>query len=680
MLITRNNIIRACVLVLLAGCSVSPVPLERDQIEQIARMDRDLIYQGQEELSGELTLEMAMALALKYNLESRVRLLEEMVANEQLDMTKLDLLPSLAANAGYVERDNDNASRSVSIQSGLESLEPSTSQDRSQNTANARFAWNLLDFGVSFLQAKQDADRYLVARKAREKIMLTLLKEVRAAYWKAVAMEEMRSDLDRISVDVDQLLADLEEVREQQLRRPIDVLTDIRALVETRQQLDELRRTIDTSSARLANLINARDFRSLRLPRADAFPPLVEMTDDIEGLELIALTNSADYASEIYNVRIDQLETRKTMLRLLPGLEFSYSENYHDNSFLLNHSWGELGLNLTGDISRLFFVKRLKKFRESSEELTIGRKLAINMAVITGVHITWQDYRNSLTQLERADYLQQIDEEIALLTRNAEVNSIETGAVAIQSDLKAFRSRIGQMQSYADAQQAYGEFMVSLGVNPIPEDYQRRSVEELAEHVASATESIIFPYTRQGELLAEERRKVDSWIEQRRRDSEIAEQRAAEAAEAEEEAERIRLEEELFARREVERQQAEAEEQERLLKAKRALEEERQESARAEAQRLAAEEAQARKRALDAPVEMVSGAPDMKQFLEQFWKRYNPAPELGDYLDNFMETLPGPDAPVKQVPQDPDREAYLEMFLEKLSEEGKPASTPSVIR
>ena len=112
---TNIRVLCACALVMLAGCSVAPEPLTKDDFELIAVNDREQIFDSQEIINETLTLELAMSMALKYNLENRVRLLEESVANQQLDMTKMDLLPSLAANAGYLDRNNVNASSSISV-------------------------------------------------------------------------------------------------------------------------------------------------------------------------------------------------------------------------------------------------------------------------------------------------------------------------------------------------------------------------------------------------------------------------------------------------------------------------------------------------------------------------------------------------------------------------------------
>ncbi len=683
----------ACASVVLSGCSVTPEPYTQEQIEEIAKFDRELIFQSQEELSGPLTLGRAMSMALKYNLENRVRLLEEAVANQTIDLAQMDLLPSLAATAGYLDRNNVNASSSQSVLTGEESLEVSTSQDTERFNANGRFTWNMLDFGVSYLQAKQDADRYLIAQKVREKVMLTLLQEVRGAYWKAVAMERMRSELDDLSFRVDEMLANLEAVREQQLRTPVAVLTDIRALIGTSQQLDQIRRSIDTAQARLASLVNAPSYKALDIPVPESLPELVEVSDDVERMELLALTNSADYAGEVYKVRIDQLESRKAMLRLLPGLEFSYGESYDDNSFLFNNQWGEFGLNLTGDIGQLFFTNRIKKFRETNEELTLNRKLAMNMAVITGVHITWQDYKNASIGLQRAEYLQEIDEEISALTQNAESNLIGSGAQSIQNELRAFRSRIGQMQTYADAQAAYGALLVSLGLNPIPYNYQQYSVDELAEEVAENFDEVIFPLTKQGEALIAERRELDEWVRQRQ----IQEQ--------------IRMEREEALQREIERQQM-IEREMQLAKERELMmirEEEllAMEEARTAAGAAAAEEAIARAKAEaaieeeapldlppaedpvarveeevvlanrtpveDLPIQASTMSPDISRFVRDFIIKYFPTPNLDSYVRQFTENQPDGPSQVDyleeflmKLPAGPDKDAYIDLFIENL--------------
>lgn len=59
------------------------------------------MYTDQEPLNGPLTLHQAMARAVKYNLEGRLKIMEEALAKRQLDLASFDMLPRMALSAGY---------------------------------------------------------------------------------------------------------------------------------------------------------------------------------------------------------------------------------------------------------------------------------------------------------------------------------------------------------------------------------------------------------------------------------------------------------------------------------------------------------------------------------------------------------------------------------------------------
>ena len=117
--------------------------------------------------------------ALKYNLDNRLKLMEQALAHRQLDMANFSLLPQLTANAGYSTRDNVYGSASEDLATGEQSLVPSTSQDQDYHTADLTFSWSLLDFGVSYFQAKQQADQTLILEERRRKVVQVMLQQVR---------------------------------------------------------------------------------------------------------------------------------------------------------------------------------------------------------------------------------------------------------------------------------------------------------------------------------------------------------------------------------------------------------------------------------------------------------------------------------------------------------------------
>jgi outer membrane protein TolC len=467
----------------LSGCAVVPEPIGQPELYEFIKKDSDLLYESQEPLNQTLTIDMAMARALKYNLENRVKLMEQSIANKSLDLAKLDMLPSLGLSVGYYNRNKYNASESMSVLDGTQSLEPSTSQERKHTVGDIRLVWNILDFGVSYMQAKQDADLYLISKKTRQNAMLNLLHQVRKAYWQAAAMQKLSTNVDLILARVDKSLDQLTTIRKETLSSPLSTLQDIRALIETKQQLEKIKEAISFSHIELATLINSPPTSQFKLNIDDSFPELPQITQDIDMLELTALMNSSLYINEIYNARIEQLESRKALMRILPGIEFSYGGYYDSNSFLWQNQWREAGVRVSGDLIRAFAYDDLKEYSKISEQITTSRRMAMNMAVVAKVHLAWQAYNNSLNRLQQADYMSEIDQQISSLTKTAQINDAASGVEVIQNEFRAFRSMMSNSLAYAESQDAFGAFVVSLGISAVPMDYQSLSVDELAAAV-----------------------------------------------------------------------------------------------------------------------------------------------------------------------------------------------------
>ena len=108
---------------ILGGCaSVQPELLTTREVVSASAADQLQIRKEVEPLKGSLTLEEAIARAIKYNLEGRVRSMEEALAAGQLDVGGYDMLPKLVASAGYHERNNDLITRSKDSVTGAPSV------------------------------------------------------------------------------------------------------------------------------------------------------------------------------------------------------------------------------------------------------------------------------------------------------------------------------------------------------------------------------------------------------------------------------------------------------------------------------------------------------------------------------------------------------------------------------
>ncbi|AUG54817.1 hypothetical protein CSC3H3_20400 [Thalassospira marina] len=470
----------------LSGCAVKMEPISDADIAAAAKHDMEMIQASVPPINGSLTLSEAIARALKYNLANRVKIMESALATKNFDLAKLDMMPLFKADGGYSARTGKNATNSRDYRTDVESSSYSYSDDPQHWDGNLRFSFNVLDFGISYLQAKQEADRAVIALHARTKSMARLIQEVRTAFWRVVLLERVAPDVDDLLARADRAMKDLETARNEGLRPPLAVLEDKRALIEIIQQLETMQQSIGAARIDLASLINAPTKSEFKLKVSSDFPPLPRREPDFEKLELYALVHSADYTDEIYNLRIAQNESRKAIARLFPSLEGFTSLNADTNHFLADRSWYEAGARVSWNLFNLLRVGDVNETNDARRNMTVARRMAANMAVITSVHVSWQEYADANARLDQAKRIDDIDKEISKLTDESVATDAATGMERIRSEIRALRSAVARVLAYSDAQDSYGRFLFSLGLVPDVTASLNAPEEELAAKIKEA--------------------------------------------------------------------------------------------------------------------------------------------------------------------------------------------------
>ena len=179
----------------LGGCSINPSPLTDAELSAAASANAESVASNQEPVTKAVSLYEAMARSLKYNLDHRVEEAEAAVRFAELDLAHFSLLPNAVANSGYAGRDNYNASSSFNIPEQRQNFGESTSQEKRIKSADIGFSWNVLDFGLSYVRARQSADKVLAQEETRRKVIHRVVEDVRTAYWRAVSAERLMTRL-----------------------------------------------------------------------------------------------------------------------------------------------------------------------------------------------------------------------------------------------------------------------------------------------------------------------------------------------------------------------------------------------------------------------------------------------------------------------------------------------------
>ena len=452
------------VAVVLAGCSVAPKPFTVEELDAQMRSDRLNMFAPLPSAVRGLTLEQATEMALENNYELRLKMLEQAIANDQLELTRYDMLPELVAAAGYDYRTPQDFSRSIN-ESGVVSSEATSSSEKDSITGNLTLAWNVLDFGVSYYQAQQTADQTLIAEQRRRKIVHNLVQEVRAKYWNAVGAQYLQAKVAPLLADAQDALEKSQQVEAERLLNPLDTLRYRKELIELVRQLEGLNNELGQARPELAIMLGLSPSTELELAIPKDFELLKpELKYTLEEMEDIALSHRPELIEASYQTRISALETRKAMVRLLPGLEVSLGHHYDSNTYLVDNDWTQGGVRISWNLFNLLRGRDDIDFAEAQEELVEAQRMALNMAVLSQVHVSWLEYRNLAREYERSSELATIGGEIhsRMLARQStsaqsRLDSIKTASSALAEELRMFRA-------YAGLQEAYGRVHTTMGI------------------------------------------------------------------------------------------------------------------------------------------------------------------------------------------------------------------------
>ena len=475
---------------LLGGCTLKPQPLSLEDQQARAAADLATLRGRVEPVTQAVTLEEATARAVKYNLDHRMQLMQVAVANRQLDLSRWDLLPKAAVSAGLVGRNNEAASSSLSVLTRQQSLEPSTSQDKGRGTADLQLSWSVLDFGLSYFQAKQNGDRALAMAEQRRVALHAIVQQVRNAYWQAVAAERVAKQIEPIVADARRALENAREIERQRLKPPLEALRYQKGMIEVLRQLEGTQAELVVAKAQLSGLMGLPPGTpfELAVPPSVTRPPEVKVP--VPELERIALVNRPELREQAYQTRISEVEVRKALFRLLPNLGVNAGGYYDSNSFLVNQAWAEGGLRLSWSLVNLLSGRDVLGLAETQKEMTETRRLALAMTVLTQVNVAWQGYGRARTQFTQAAELDEIERRIFEQVSTQQNSDAEGELEKIRSASARIAAELTRHKAYADMQNALASLYVAVGMDPLPDMVADHSLPTLAKAVADSNARI----------------------------------------------------------------------------------------------------------------------------------------------------------------------------------------------
>lgn len=485
----------SCVSLFLVGCgNLTPMKYTDKEIQERVVEDKLQMYADQEPISGPITFHEAAARALKYNLDYKLKLMENALSKSLHDVSNYEMLPRLLAGAGYVSRNNDSGGRSIGIEDRMETLRPSTSQERDRTLANLTFSWNVLDFGVSYYRAQQKADQVLMADERRRKVAQNVMQDVRNSYWRALGAQKLIGRVDGLLDRVKKALTHAKRIEKEGLMPQAQVLAYQRALLDAVNLLTLRRQDLELARSELSALMSVAPGVAYVLAESDEvdLPP---MPSNFDELELMALEKRPEIMEEWYRKRVTENDIKAAKLLLWPNISLDVGPQYDSNKYNYNSSWVDLGARLSWNILKLAQYPALQRAHEHQNKTDDMRRMALSMAVLTQVRVGGQRYGLSLRELEFAEESLRVDKQLLNFAQAAAKSQFDSDLEVIRAEARALLAEYQRFAAYSNAQAAWGRLYNSVGLDVLPATIDSHNVKTLAQSMESTMnewQSVVF--------------------------------------------------------------------------------------------------------------------------------------------------------------------------------------------
>ncbi len=554
----------------IGGCALKPIPLDEAEIVSLTQTNTFQLASTIHPVHGAVSVYEAIARALKYNLDAQVESAQVSLRGAEIRQASAAMLPGLATTAGYSSRNHDVVTSSLDLPTGLELPATSVSQDRAFSTHDVTFSWNILDFALSYVRAKQAADLHLIALEARRKTIQRIVEDTRTAYWRAVSCDRLVRKLAKLEDRARKAIRGTRAAASGGAESPMTALTYERELVQIRQTTERLQHELNLAKSQLAALIN--------LPPGTEFT-LIETSDrlempvlDMSADEMVAeaIFNRSEIREIAYRQRITEREATAAILELLPSLRLNGSQSFNDDHFLLHNDWVGWGASAAGNLINVFQLPARHAAIEAQNSLLTQKALAVTMVVMTQVYVSRIRYRHFAEQLPTARDYRDVQTRLVQQLRLEKSADLIGEQTLIREEMNLIVAEAQYDIALGNLQNASSNLMTSMGFDPQGRDVDLSlDIGTLAEHVKanwSNHEAISDRgrYLFEQEKARQEVRRRQAEEERRRKEhqqrlaDEAARNKAEQVKLAKAEAHRVHSEAKLIQETEARQRRAEA--------------------------------------------------------------------------------------------------------------------------
>lgn len=449
---------------LLGGCTGDVVDM--DSAEHSALLERDRAemaqYEGQ---TIKITLDQALKRAVEKNLDARVAELDLLVQDGNVTLKQLEALPQLKATRTLNSRSNLGASSSRSVQSGLQSLEPSQSTDRHRMTTSLEASWNLLDAGLALSETYRMQDETGIVEERYNKVIQNIERDVYAAYWRAWELKRTHQITNQMIASGERHLGNLGTASSKKLLGAEEVGDKSIEIEDRIRSLQELDNSLASADIELKTLLSYPQSANLELVAPDASHKKIKelLSGNITNQEWSALKSRPELREEVYQKNVAVKNTRQELFKTLPGIEPLVAYNTDTNSFLQDKQWSTFSLSITQNVLNLLTLPMRYKAAQQKELQADARRQALGAALIAQVHLARQRLGQDTRSCDIASQSASMSQKRARAKQYKSKSGYTSRGEALVAHMDAHIALLRKSVICAQAQDSYAAMVNSLG-------------------------------------------------------------------------------------------------------------------------------------------------------------------------------------------------------------------------
>ena len=385
------------------------------------------------DVSERLTLDDAVNLAINNNLDAQIAEQDFIVSLSDIDLQKLNALPTITAKRDFLKRNNFAASSSISAETGVQSLEPSISSDRSSRVTALELNWQLVDVAINIYRSSSAEDQSKIAQERYRKVLQNIILDTHSAYYRLALFQKYEQETLELLEQSEQKLAELNTAKSNgdigfdnidKLKKNI---FEIRAGLLENEKLQRL------AEIELKALLSVNPTQPIRVAyeELDLDPEeRFSKRKDIDSYVNRALKSRPEVKEEFLNLRVAQRSANIEVLNTIPGFSIFAAANNDDNSFLEERDWFSLTATISQSITRLLTLPTRHKKAEEEIALANARREALVAAVIFQVNIAYMGFSDTYNEFLEARRIFDVNESAKkrkdIMEENGLISGLET--------------------------------------------------------------------------------------------------------------------------------------------------------------------------------------------------------------------------------------------------------------